>query len=122
MPKHWTIKEEEALIECMSPYRGLIRNESTQQARKITKQFAVDLRESNKNISSRSVNAIYERLPYLDNLLAGVFERGDYAIKDRHRYGTSPKEKRVPNICNARHPYNGAMKEYKKILREMPSI
>ncbi|WP_226675741.1 hypothetical protein [Rossellomorea aquimaris] len=116
MSKHWTMEEESPLIECMPSYRKKIRDKDLQQARKITKHFSKHVRESDKILSSRSENAIYERLPYLDNLLAGVFKREAYANKDRHRYGTSLREDRKPNRCNARHPYNGAMKEYMRDL------
>lgn len=114
MSKHWTREEESPLIECMPSYREKIRDKDIQQARRVTKQFSKHVRESNKILCSRSENAIYERLPYLDNLLAGVFEREDYAKKDRQHYGRLLKEDKIPNICNTRHPYNGAMKKYMK--------
>lgn len=45
-----------------------------------------------------------ERLPYLDNLLDGVFEKKSYALKDEQLYGTQIRQvnSKLPNLCNMR--------------------
>jgi hypothetical protein len=53
-----------------------------------------------------------ERLPYLDNLLAGVFKRRDHARKDQHLFEKVLRDGNdiKPYLCNTRHSYNGAIR------------
>ena len=111
MAKAWSRAEEQHLLDVIPAYRKAIQNKETKDARIITKQVAEKLHKQHPILQGRTVTAIYERLPYLDNLLAGVFERTNYAIKDRQLYGTLPKEKREPNMCNSRHAYAGAVRD-----------
>lgn len=114
MPRHWTSDEEFFLIDALPDYRKSIQSKSIQEQRQITKSLAEELYQGYAILALRSENAIFERLPYLDNLLAGVFEKEHYAVKDRELYGTQPREdsSREPNTVNKRHSYNGAMKDY----------
>ena len=111
MAKAWSRAEEQHLLDVIPEYRKSILNKETKDARTITKKVAERLHKQHPILQGRTVTAIYERLPYLDNLLAGVFERTHYAIKDRQLYGTLPKENRDPNMCNSRHAYAGAVRE-----------
>lgn len=78
----------------------------------MTAEEARKLRERCPVLEHRTVNAISERLPYMDNLLAGVFEKQHYAKKDQVYYGTVPRHdhSKKPNMCNTRHAYNGAIR------------
>ena len=123
MPKHWTEEEQLHLLNEIPLYRKKItiplhRQKIEQKELKVDKcvtlEIANNIHQKCPTVKNRTVNSIYERLPYLENLLAGVFEKQHYAMKDRHLYATVPREhgSREPNLCNTRHKYNGAMTEY----------
>jgi ABC-type branched-subunit amino acid transport system ATPase component len=105
------------LLESIISYREKIQGKELKEAKRITFELAEQLHKNHAIVQSRTENAIFERLPYLDNLLAGVFEKNHYAKKDQILYATQPREKndRGPNLCNTRHKYNGAMTEYRRI-------
>ncbi|QOY34235.1 hypothetical protein AWH56_016040 [Anaerobacillus isosaccharinicus] len=111
MPKHW--KEDQVyLLKAIPAYRTSIAGKSLEEAKQITKAFAEDLHRNNLDLQHRSLQSIIERLPYLDNLLAGVFEPKNYAKKDQLLYHSKPRKNddRKPNLCNTRHSYNGAIR------------
>ena len=89
---------------------------TNQSTRKVTLELANHLHQTYPELGKRTVSAIKERLPYIENLLAGVFERNDYAKKDQYLYATLPRESDVikPNPCHTRHKYNGALAVYRK--------
>lgn len=117
MSIHWSKEEDSILINTIHLYRTRIIKKDLKEAKQLTKEFALEIYQQNPSLQIRTINAISERLPYLDNLLAGVFEESHYAIKDRYLYSTSPREdnNRIPNLCNARHQYNGALEEFSKV-------
>jgi hypothetical protein len=109
---HWQ-EDQEYLLEAMVDYRKLVKGEDEQKkAIKLTNEFDSNLHAETPGLHHRSVNAVTERLPYLDNLLAGVFKKENYAKKDQHLFGTMPRDNasKEPNLCNTRHSYNGAIK------------
>jgi hypothetical protein len=112
--KRWMDEEQYYLIEALFEYRRKIKGCELNEARKLTRDFAVDLHQSTPVLQYRSLVAIEQRLPYLDNLLSGTFDKGDYANKDQHLFGTKPMKtgSKEPNLCNTRHPYKGALKKY----------
>lgn len=114
MANHWSEEEQIHLLNSIAFYRRRIHGKEIKEAKRQTLELANHLHQHYPSVQSRTVNAISERLPYLDNLLAGVFEEYDYANKDRDLYSTLPRENhsKKPNLCNTRNHYNGAMKEY----------
>jgi hypothetical protein len=110
----WSEKEQSHLLEAIPTYRDKIKNKDLKEAKRLTLELAEEIHHSVPDVQGRTVNAINERLPYLENLLAGVFEAHHYAIKDRSHYLSMPRENgsKEPNLCNTRHKYNGAMTEY----------
>lgn len=114
MAKQWSKEEEAPLLEQIASYRLEIHQKDIKVAKKITIRFAENIHQQNPFLRHRKINAINERLPYLENLLAGVFQKHHYAIKDQHMYATLPREdkSKIPNLCNTRHKYNGAMVDY----------
>lgn len=114
MSKHWSKEEQTPLLSVIPSYRLKIQQLEIKQAKHITLQMAHFIHREYPIVQERTVNAIYERLPYLENLLAGVFKDYHYAEKDRHLYSTLPREhnSQEPLLCNTRHKYNGAMTEY----------
>lgn len=111
---HWSEKEQSHLLKAIPSYREKIKNKDLKEAKRLTLEIAEEIHQNVADIQNRTVNAIYERLPYLENLLAGVFDAQHYAIKDRSHYSSKPRENgsKEPNLCNTRHKYNGAMTEY----------
>lgn len=114
MTKHWSEEEQIHLLNSITSYRRKIYEKDITEAKRQTLELANYLHQHYPSVQGRTVNAISERLPYLDNLLAGVFEEYNYANKDRDLYSTLPRENnsKKPNLCNTRHHYNGAVKEY----------
>lgn len=112
----WSKQEEVHLLNAIPSYRQRIKNTGLKEARQLTLELAEEIHKDYPEVKGRTVNAIYERLPYLDNLLAGVFKAYHYAKKDQYLYRTLLRIDggREPNLCNMRHPYNGAMKEFRK--------
>lgn len=111
MPKAW--KEDQIyLIKAIPAYRTVIGGKDDKTAKKMTIEFAETLHHRTPELQHRSVAAITQRLPYLDNLLAGVWEVHNYAEKDWNLYFTKPRTSlsREPNLCNTRHSYNGALR------------
>lgn len=110
----WKVKEQSHLLIAIPSYRQKIEGKSLKEQKKLTLELAEEIFDQVPDVQGRTVNAINERLPYLENLLAGVFEPHHYAIKDRLHYSTLPRENgnKEPNIYNQRHKYNGAMPEY----------
>ncbi|OIJ09148.1 hypothetical protein BKP35_17260 [Anaerobacillus arseniciselenatis] len=111
MSKHW--KDDQIhLLKAIPAYRMMIAGKPEKEAQQITKEFAETLRTNNVELHHRSVQSINERLPYLENLLAGVFEPQNYAQKDQHLYYSKPRvdDGREPILCNTRHSYNGAIR------------
>lgn len=115
---HWSEKEQSHLLKTIPSYRLKIKNKDLKEAKQVTLELAEEIHQQVPDVQSRTVNAIYERIPYLENLLAGVFEANHYAIKDRNHYSSFPREdeSKEPNLCNTRHKYNGAMTEWRKKL------
>jgi hypothetical protein len=114
MSKRWMDEEQYCLIEALLEYRRKIKGFELNEAIKLTKDFAAELHQSTPALQDRSLVAIEQRLPYLDNLLGGTFNKGDYASKDQHLFGTKPRTtgSKEPNLCNTRHSYKGALKKY----------
>ena len=108
MSKQWK-EDQQFLLNSMKDYRTKIENKEDKEVRKITKAFAENLHQNTPELHHRSINSIFERLPYLDNLLAGALEKKDYQIKDQHLYGVCPRNNDKLNLSNTRHSYNGAM-------------
>jgi hypothetical protein len=113
---HWSEKEQSHLLKAIPSYRQKIKDKDLKEAKRLTLELAEEIHQHVLDIQGRTVNAIYERLPYLENLLAGVFEAHHFAVKDRHHYSNLPREDGSiePNLCNSRHKYNGEMTEYLK--------
>jgi hypothetical protein len=112
----WSKQEEVHLLNAIPSYRQRIKNIVLKEARRLTLELAEEIHKDYPEVQGRTVNAIYERLPYLDNLLAGVFEANHYAKKGQYLYGNLLRIDggTEPNLCNMRHPYNGAMKDFRK--------
>ena len=114
MSKRWAEQEQKHLLNVIPLYREKIKQKDLKEAKKITLEIADNISQTYQDVQGRTVNSIYERLPYLENLLAGVFKEEAYALKDQHLYSTLCREdgKLEPNLCNTRHKYNGYMTEY----------
>lgn len=58
------------------------------------------------------MQSINERMPYLDNLLAGSLPKHGFAKKDQHLFESKPRENgnKDINYCNNRHSYNGTLR------------
>lgn len=112
MSKPWK-EDQQFLLNSMNDYRTRIENKEEGEVRSLTKSFAETLHKNTVELHHRSINSIVERLPYLDNLLAGALEKVDYYIKDHHLYGSHPRnngDKKL-NRSNTRHSYNGALRK-----------
>lgn len=111
MSKLWK-EEQDYLIKVIDDYRNLIKDKDIIVAKRLTREFADALHKNTPALFNRSIEAITQRMPYLDNLLAKVFEKDNYALKDQHYYGTKPRQSRSvePNLCNTRHAYKGAIR------------
>ncbi len=110
MSNHWSEIEQVPLIDHLVTYRQSISKKEKKEAKEITMNMAMMIQATYSDVRHRSHTAIFERICYLDNLLAGVFEKEHYAKKDQDLYGTLPRENHdnTPNFINTRHSYNGA--------------
>lgn len=86
MSQLW-IEDQQFLLNNINTYRTKIENKEVKEVREITKAFTETVYKRTPELHHRSINSIVERLPYLDNLLAGALEKKDYQIKDQHLYG-----------------------------------
>jgi hypothetical protein len=105
---HWS-PEEEKLLK-IDDYRRLICGKKLDDQILLTEYYANIIYESSTLLQlNRGHNGVILRLPYLDNLYAGVLEKEAYAIKDQYKYESSPREdgSKEFNSCNRSHPYNG---------------
>lgn len=111
MAEHWT-DDQQYLLNAIEEYRNLLIDIEQKEARIKTNEFAKQLHRNTPELKHRTTQSIAERLPYLDNLLAGVFEKENYAIKDQSLYATIPRENNdiTFNASNTRHSYNGAIR------------
>ena len=116
MSNQWSEIEQVPLIAHIVSYRQSITNKETKEAKEITLKEAIMIQETYSVVQQRTHIAIFERMCYLDNLLAGVFENMHYAKKDQYLYGVLPRENQdvTPNFINTRHSYNGAREQYWK--------
>ena len=115
MASYWTKQEQDYLVKAIPLYRQKLKQ--TTAPEKVTLELAKHLHQTYPELGRRTVSAIKERLPCISKiLLAGVFERNDYAKKDQCLYATLPRESDVikPNPCHTRHKYNGALAAYRK--------
>jgi hypothetical protein len=114
MANQWRQEEQIHILNSVPSYRQKIHLKNNKEAKRLTLEVAYYIHQHYPSVQNRTVNAIYERLPYIDNLLGGVFEIHHYAKKDQHLYSTLLREdkSKEPNLCNTRHNYNGALKEY----------
>ncbi|MDR7073307.1 hypothetical protein [Fictibacillus barbaricus] len=112
MGEYWA-EDQVYLIEAIHKYRAAIKGSELKKARNLTLVFANELHKATPALHHRSIGAIEQRLPYLDNLLAGVFNKEDYAEKYQHLYNIQPRTDSSvrPNLCNTRHSYKGALKK-----------
>lgn len=111
MARHWR-DDQLHLLSALSEYRNRIEGKDTKEAKKITNSFARDLHHNTTELHHRSINSIAERLPYIDNLLAGVLQISNYAQKDQPLYNLQPRKdgNKIMNLCNTRHSYNGELR------------
>ena len=114
MSNQWSEIEQVPLIAHLVSYRQSINNKENKEAKEITLNKAVNILETYSILQHRTHVAIFERMCYLDNLLAGVFEKEHYAKKDQYLYGILPRDNKdvTPNFINTRHSYNGAREQY----------
>ena len=110
MSKPWK-EDQQVLLNSMNDYRTRMENKEDKEVRRLTKAFAETLYKNTPELHHRSINSIVERLPYLDNLLAGVMEKSNYHIKDQHLYGVHPRNNgnKELDFSNTRHSYNGGI-------------
>lgn len=73
-------EDQQFLLNNLNAYRKKIENKKVKKARKITKTEMV-YNNTPPELHHRSINSIVERLPYLENLLAGVSEIQNYNLK-----------------------------------------
>ena len=78
----WSSKEEIHLLNVIPEYRQKIGRKNLKDARSITLALAEEIHQI-PEVSHRSVEAINQRIPYLENLLAGAFEKHHYAKNDQ---------------------------------------
>ncbi|WP_209121158.1 hypothetical protein [Alkalihalobacillus sp. BA299] len=111
MAKHWT-DDQEIFLKNLDRYRNVLKGKDEKEAKRLTIELAKEIYSQNVELRHRTVQSIVERLPYLDNLLAGVFDKVNYAKKDQSMYAKIPRENNdtIPNLCNTRHSYNGAIR------------
>jgi hypothetical protein len=114
MASYWTKQEQELLVKAIPLYRQQLKQSKAPE--KVTLELAKHLHLTYPELFKRTVTAIRDRLPYIENLVAGVFDRNDYAKKDQYLYASLPRESDVlkPNPCHTRHKYNGALAVYRK--------
>ncbi|WP_308636160.1 hypothetical protein [Paenibacillus silvisoli] len=112
MAERWTESDEIYLRKLIPAYRKAIEGKDVQTTKKITLEMSEVLHRTTPGLHHRSIESINQRLPYLDNLMAGVFERSNYALKDQRLYAALPREdeSKSPNLANTRHSYNGALR------------
>ncbi len=53
----------------------MFHHKEIKEATQLTFELANHIHQQHTILQNRTANAIYERLPYLDNLLAGVFKK-----------------------------------------------
>ena len=111
MAHRWK-EDQYYLLDALDTYRIVIQGKELKDIRRLTLEFATNLHINTKELHHRSIQSINERLPYLDNLLAGALEIDNYAAKDQHLYRTRsrPDGCTEVNLCNTRHSYNGAIR------------
>ncbi|MFD0824342.1 hypothetical protein ACT8ZR_01555 [Neobacillus sp. M.A.Huq-85] len=121
MSKQWSEREQRHILDLIPLYRQTIEYKDLKESKRLTFELAEKIHQKFPDVQDLTVNAIYERLPYVENLLAGVFEAHHYAVKDRVHYSILPRNtgNKDPNLCNTRHKYNGAMTEYLKKMKEL---
>jgi hypothetical protein len=119
MASYWTEQEQIHLVKAIPQYRQKMKQSKIPE--RVTLEMAKLLHQTCPDLQARTVSAIQERLPYIENLLAGVFEKNDYAKKDQYLYATLPREYdgKNPNPCTTRHKYNGALSEYLKRKKDL---
>ncbi|BBI34796.1 hypothetical protein [Cohnella abietis] len=94
MAKRWTREENELFIHLLPNYRKTTENQSKQQMKQITDQFVTDLM-SHSLLKHRSMQAIFEHLTYLDDLLEGIGKTGNYSASDAIYFGQLKSENRT---------------------------
>ncbi|WP_428908166.1 hypothetical protein [Niallia sp. Krafla_26] len=112
MASYWTKQEQSYLVKAIPLYRQKLMHSKSIET--VTKEVAEYIHQSIPDLKNKSITSIQKCLPYLDNLLAGVFEKYDYAKKDQYLYSSLPRDHGVkkPNLCKTRHKYNGALYKY----------
>lgn len=89
---HWTDFQNAVFFEILDEYRNEISDKNPQEIKEVTKQWANKLKQQYGDLlAKRSDRAIYERLGYLDDLLAGVKEDRLYAKKDQSLFGSKKR-------------------------------
>lgn len=119
MANYWTKQEESHLVKTIPLYRQKLMH--TKSIDTATLEVAEYIHRTIPELKHRSIESIGKRLPYLENLLAGVFEKKDYAKKDQYLYSSLPRDndEKKPNPCRTRHKYNGALSEYLKQKKDL---
>jgi len=105
-------QDQKYLLNSIEEYRNKVAGKDLKEAKRITVEFSETLHKQTPELHHRTVNSITERLPYLDNLLAGAHTIESYAKKDQSLYATEPRKdnNKKANDCNGRHSYNGAVR------------
>lgn len=109
MASYWTKQEQKHLVNVIPLYRQKLMH--SKSIENVTIEVAEHVQQSIPALKNKSISSIQKCLPYFDNLLAGVFEKFDYAKKDQYLYLSLPRDYGgyKPNLCKTRHKYNGAL-------------
>ncbi len=119
MAGYWTKQEESHLVKMIPLYRQKLM--LTKSIDGVTLEVAEYIHRTIPDLKHRSIQSIQKRLPYFENLVAGVFEKSDYAKKDQYLYSALPRDndELKPNPCKTRHKYNGALSNYLKKNKDL---
>lgn len=96
----WSKKEEAKIIGIMDDYRNDIKGKAPNIIESITRDYANKLAQDPAfKANSRSEDAIYSHIPYMDNCLAGV--EGTYRGTTKDWFGTWSRNdnSKLPNPC-----------------------
>lgn len=91
--KRWTDEENQVFLDVLPQYRRTLVGEDDEGATLVTTDFAKKLYSHHSILREyRTENAVFEHLPYMDDLLAGVGDPFWYAMKDARYFGKSPRD------------------------------
>ncbi|RBW68035.1 hypothetical protein [Bacillus taeanensis] len=100
MAEEWSEEENKIFVNIIANYRTVIAGKDKETKEVLTWKVAKKLHRKYELLEKRNVQAVYEHLSYIDDLVAGVGMQQDYQQKEEQYFNMYPRKQTSGKIVN----------------------